>query len=64
MRNALIPIVTLFGSSDFVAIGGGAILTESVFGLQGIGQYVANTWSTRLFAADHGHDAGRRRSSL
>ena len=43
MRNALIPIVTLFGLDLGAAIGGGAILTEAVFGLQGIGQYVADS---------------------
>jgi peptide/nickel transport system permease protein len=43
MRNALIPIVTLFGLDVGAAIGGGAILTESVFGLQGVGQYVADS---------------------
>jgi peptide/nickel transport system permease protein len=43
MRNALIPIVTLFGLDFGAAIGGGAILTETVFGLQGIGQYVADS---------------------
>jgi peptide/nickel transport system permease protein len=46
MRNALIPIVTLFGLDFGAAIGGGAILTESVFGLQGIGQYVAESIGT------------------
>jgi peptide/nickel transport system permease protein len=46
MRNALIPIVTLFGLDVGLAIGGGAILTESVFGLQGIGQYVAESVNT------------------
>jgi peptide/nickel transport system permease protein len=43
MRNALIPIVTVFGLDFGAAIGGGAILTETVFGLQGIGQYVAES---------------------
>jgi peptide/nickel transport system permease protein len=43
MRNALIPIVTLFGLDFGLAFGSGAILTESVFGLQGIGQYVADS---------------------
>ena len=43
MRNALIPIVTLFGLDVGAAIGGGAILTESVYDLQGIGQYVADS---------------------
>jgi peptide/nickel transport system permease protein len=46
MRNALIPIVTLFGLDFGAAIGGGAILTETVFGLQGIGQYVAESIGT------------------
>jgi peptide/nickel transport system permease protein len=43
LRNALIPIVTLFGLDFGAAFGGGAILTESVFGLQGVGQYAANS---------------------
>lgn len=43
LRNALIPIVTLFGLDFGAAFGGGAILTESVFGLQGVGQYAAGS---------------------
>jgi peptide/nickel transport system permease protein len=43
MRNALIPIVTLFGLDFAAAFGGGAILTESVFGLQGVGEYAADS---------------------
>lgn len=43
LRNALIPIVTLFGLDFGAAFGGGAILTESVFNLQGVGQYVADS---------------------
>ena len=43
LRNALIPIVTLFGLDVGAALGGGAILTESVFGLQGVGQYAADS---------------------
>jgi peptide/nickel transport system permease protein len=46
LRNAMIPIVTLFGLDFGAAIGGGAILTETVFGLQGIGQYVAESIGT------------------
>jgi peptide/nickel transport system permease protein len=38
MRNSLIPIVTLFGL-DFGALLGGAILIESIFSLNGVGQY-------------------------
>jgi peptide/nickel transport system permease protein len=43
LRNALIPIITLFGLDFAATIGGGAILTESVFGLQGVGQYTAES---------------------
>jgi peptide/nickel transport system permease protein len=41
LRNSLIPIVTLFGLDFGAVIGGGAILTESLFDLHGIGQYAA-----------------------
>jgi len=43
LRNALIPIVTLFGLDFGAAFGGGAILTEKVFNLNGVGQYVADS---------------------
>ena len=43
LRNSLIPVVTLWGLDFAVVIGGGAILTESVFGLQGVGQYAADS---------------------
>jgi len=43
LRNALIPIVTLFGLDFGAAVGGGAILTEAVFSLQGVGQYAADS---------------------
>ena len=42
LRNSLIPIVTLWGLDFAVVIGGGAILTETVFNLQGVGQYAAD----------------------
>jgi peptide/nickel transport system permease protein len=42
MRNSLIPIVTLFGL-DFGALLGGAILIESIFSLNGVGQYAAES---------------------
>jgi peptide/nickel transport system permease protein len=43
LRTSLIPIIALW-SLDFAAvIGGGAILTESVFNLQGVGQYAAES---------------------
>jgi peptide/nickel transport system permease protein len=43
LRNSLIPVVSLFGLDFAAIIGGGAILTESVFNLQGIGQYAADS---------------------
>ena len=42
LRNSLIPVVTLWGLDFAVVIGGGAILTETVFNLQGVGQYAAD----------------------
>jgi peptide/nickel transport system permease protein len=43
LRNSLIPIISLFGLDFAAVIGGGAILTESVFGLHGVGQYAADS---------------------
>jgi peptide/nickel transport system permease protein len=43
LRNALIPVVTLFGLDFGAAFGGGAILTEAVFDLHGVGQYAADS---------------------
>jgi peptide/nickel transport system permease protein len=43
LRNSLIPIVTLWGLDFSAIIGGGAILTETVFDLQGVGQYAAES---------------------
>jgi peptide/nickel transport system permease protein len=37
LRNSLIPIFSLWGLDMAQVIGGGAILTESVFGLHGVG---------------------------
>lgn len=39
LRNSLIPIVTLFGLDFGAMIGGSAILTEAIFGLNGVGLY-------------------------
>jgi len=41
LRNSLIPVVTLWGLDFGVVVGGGAILVEAVFDLQGVGQYAA-----------------------
>ncbi len=45
LRNSLIPIVTLFGLDFGAVIGGGAIITEYMFNLQGVGQYAADSIS-------------------
>jgi peptide/nickel transport system permease protein len=42
LRNSMIPVTTLWGLDFAVIIGGGAILTETVFSLQGVGQYAAD----------------------
>jgi peptide/nickel transport system permease protein len=45
LRNSLIPIVTLWGLDFAAVLGGGAILTETVFDIQGVGQYAAESVS-------------------
>jgi peptide/nickel transport system permease protein len=44
-RNSLIPVITLFGLDFGAVIGGGAIITESIFSLNGVGQYAADSIS-------------------
>jgi peptide/nickel transport system permease protein len=43
LRNSLIPVVTLFGLDFAAVLGGGAILTETVFELHGVGWYAAQS---------------------
>jgi peptide/nickel transport system permease protein len=43
LRNSLIPIVTLFALDFAAVLGGGAILTETVFDLKGVGWYAAQS---------------------
>ena len=43
LRNSLIPVITLWGLDFGLVLGGGAILTETVFDLQGVGQYFAES---------------------
>jgi peptide/nickel transport system permease protein len=45
LRNSLIPIVTLFGLDFGATIGGGAIITEVIFSLDGVGAYAAEAIS-------------------
>jgi len=46
LRNALIPMVTLWGFDVAVTLGGGAVLTETVFDLDGVGAYLAESIGT------------------
>jgi peptide/nickel transport system permease protein len=41
LRNSMIPIISLWGLDMGQLLGGGAILTETVFNLQGVGQLAA-----------------------
>jgi peptide/nickel transport system permease protein len=43
LRNSVLPVVTLFGLDFAAVLGGGAILTETVFDLHGVGQYAAQS---------------------
>jgi peptide/nickel transport system permease protein len=53
LRNALIPIVTVVGL-QMGAMLGGAVITESIFGLPGLGQMVVNGIFNRDFPAVQG----------
>ncbi|MBQ9326931.1 MAG: ABC transporter permease [Solobacterium sp.] len=50
LRNALIPIITQMGTS-FGGLLGGAIVTEQVFAINGIGSYLMNAISQRNYYA-------------
>ncbi|ANW66697.1 MULTISPECIES: ABC transporter permease [Mycolicibacterium] len=46
LRNSMIPIVTLFGLDFGAVVGGGAILTETVFNINGVGLYAGQAIGT------------------
>jgi peptide/nickel transport system permease protein len=48
MRNAMLPLVTIVGL-QFGALLGGAVLTETVFGLPGVGKFLVDS----IFARDY-----------
>ena len=50
LRNALIPILTIFGTS-FGGLLGGAIVTEQVFVINGIGTYLLSSINMRNYPA-------------
>ena len=43
LRMSMLPIISLWGLDVAQVIGGGAILTETVFGLHGVGQLAASS---------------------
>jgi peptide/nickel transport system permease protein len=43
LRTSLLPIVALWGLDFAAVLGGGALLTETVFNLHGVGQYAAES---------------------
>jgi peptide/nickel transport system permease protein len=49
LRNSLIPIITLFGLDFGVLIGGGAIVTESLFNIEGVGLFTAEALKNQDF---------------
>jgi peptide/nickel transport system permease protein len=46
LRNSLITFVSLFGLDFGVLVGGGALLTEVVFGLPGVGRLTYNSFQS------------------
>ncbi len=53
LRNALIPIVTVFGL-EFAILMGGAVLTETVFSWPGIASYLIRSINARDYIAVQG----------
>ncbi|AJY76210.1 nickel ABC transporter permease [Paenibacillus beijingensis] len=53
LRNALIPVITIVGL-EFGHLLGGAVLTETVFSLNGIGRYIIQSIQYRDYPAIQG----------
>jgi ABC-type dipeptide/oligopeptide/nickel transport system permease component len=53
LSNALLPVVTLVGF-EFAALFGGLIITETVFSVPGLGQYVVASILNRDYPAAQG----------
>ena len=60
LRNSMIPIITLFGLDFGMVVGGGAILTETVYNLNGVGLYAGEAIRSPGPAAADGGDDVRR----
>lgn len=53
LRNALIPVITVIGL-EFGALLGGAVLTETIFAINGVGRLIVNAINQRDFALVQG----------
>jgi len=53
LRNGLLPVITLVGF-EFAALFGGLIITETVFNVPGLGQYVVTSILNRDYPAAQG----------
>jgi peptide/nickel transport system permease protein len=51
LRNSLIPVVTLFGLDFGALIGGGAIVTEKLFNIEGVGLFAAESLEQQDFGS-------------
>ena len=60
--NALIPMLTVLGLT-FALLIGGAVVTETVFGLPGIGNLVVSRGAAARLSGHPGRAAGHRRRS-
>jgi peptide/nickel transport system permease protein len=49
LRNSLIPVITLFGLDFGVLIGGGAIVTETLFNIEGVGLFTGEALKQQDF---------------
>jgi peptide/nickel transport system permease protein len=49
LRNSLIPVITLFGLDFGAVIGGGAIVTEYMFNIEGVGLFTAEALKQQDF---------------
>ncbi len=49
LRNSLIPVITLFGLDFGVLIGGGAIVTETLFNIEGVGLFTSEALKQQDF---------------
>lgn len=53
LRNALIPVITVVGL-QFGGLLGGAVITENVFGINGLGRYIVDSIKMHDFPAVQG----------